>query len=76
MNSQIAIENTYKSGGFFHLFRGIILMIENKTQWQDAQYCFKSHPLMDMTKEEEWFTSNHNHDKDTMYVDYPFFSGD
>jgi len=29
-----------------------------------------------MTKEEEWFTSNHNHDKDTMYVDYPFFSGD
>jgi len=31
--------------------------------WNDCKKCFKSTPMIDKRKIEEWFTSNHTHDE-------------
>ena len=53
-----------------------MLKANNNKLWKDCIKCFKSYPISDRTKVEEWFSDNHNHDLVTNQYDFPLFIGE
>ena len=64
-NQPILIDNRYRNNEMplTLLYRGIMFKPGNQTFWANSIKCFKSMPLIDYNKNEEWFTINHNHDQ-------------